>query len=91
VPFHAALEDVGRNASDIDLTVGQLVTFRDLAAGVEFPGGAERFTFEDPADLADEWVKFEELGVSHVIIWHMPEGDQTDQFLADAVDLYRRT
>lgn len=91
VPFHAALEDVGRNASDIDLTVGQLVTFRDLAAGVEFPGGAERFTFEDPADLADEWVKFEELGVSHVIIWHMPESDQTDQLLADAVGLYRRT
>jgi hypothetical protein len=90
-PFHAALADVGRGSSDVDVTVGQLVTFAEVAEGVEFPGGAERFTFQDPADLAAEWTKYEEMGVSHMILWFMPETDRTTQLLAEALRLYRRT
>lgn len=90
-PFHAALADVGRDRSDIELTVGQLVTFTDVADGVSFPGGIERFTFQDPADLAEEWARFEEMGVSHLILWFMPESEQTTELLADALRLYRRT
>jgi alkanesulfonate monooxygenase SsuD/methylene tetrahydromethanopterin reductase-like flavin-dependent oxidoreductase (luciferase family) len=89
--FHEALADVGRNQGDIDLTVGQLVTFAEVAEGVEFPGGAERFTFQDPADLAREWSKYEEQGVSHLIIWFMPETERTTQLLADALRIYRST
>lgn len=90
-PFHAALADVGRNRSDIELTVGQLVTFTEVANDVSFPGGIERFTFQDPADLAEEWVKYEELGVSHLILWFMPESERTTEMLADALRHYRRT
>ncbi len=90
-PFHAALADVGRDRSDIELTVGQLVTFAEVAEGVEFPGGPERFTFLDPADLAQEWAAYEEQGVSHLILWYMPESDRTAQLLADALRLYRST
>lgn len=90
-PLHAALDDVGRDRSDIELTVGQLVTFTELADGVNFPGGIERFTFQDPADLAAEWVKYEEMGVSHVILWFMPETERTTDLLTDALRLYRRT
>lgn len=90
-PFHEALADVGRDPGKIDLTVGQLVTFDEVAEGVDFPGGAARFTFQDPADLATEWSRFEELGVSHVIIWYMPETERTMQLLADALRIYRST
>ena len=89
--FHEALADVGRDPGDIDLTVGQLVTFSEVAEGVDFPGGIERFTFRDPADLADEWSRFEEQGVSHLILWFMPERGRTTQLLADALRIYRRT
>jgi alkanesulfonate monooxygenase SsuD/methylene tetrahydromethanopterin reductase-like flavin-dependent oxidoreductase (luciferase family) len=89
--FHEALAEVGRNPGDIDLTVGQLVTFSEVAEGVEFPGGAARFTFQDPADVASEWSKYEEQGVSHLIIWFMPETERTTQLLADALRIYRST
>jgi alkanesulfonate monooxygenase SsuD/methylene tetrahydromethanopterin reductase-like flavin-dependent oxidoreductase (luciferase family) len=89
-PFHEALSDVGRDQDDIELTVGQLVTFPEVADGVEFPGGTERFTFQDPADLAEEWSRYEEMGVSHLIIWYMPETEQTTKLLADALRIYRR-
>lgn len=89
-PFQAALSEVGRNPADIELTVGQLVTFSDMAGGVEFPGGTERFTFQDPADLAEEWSRYEEEGVSHLILWFMPETAQMAQLLADALHIYRR-
>lgn len=89
--FHEALADAGRDPASIDLTVGQLVTFSEVAGGVEFPGGIERFTFRDPADLAEEWVRFEEQGVSHLLAWYMPESNRTTQLLADALRIYRRT
>jgi alkanesulfonate monooxygenase SsuD/methylene tetrahydromethanopterin reductase-like flavin-dependent oxidoreductase (luciferase family) len=90
VPFHAALADVGRVPADIELTVGQLVTFAEVADGVEFPGGAERFTFQDPADLAAEWSRYEDMGVTHMILWFMPENERTNQLLTEALHLYRR-
>lgn len=89
-PFHEALADVGRDPADIELTVGQLVTFSEVAEGVEFRGGTERFTFRDPADLAAEWARFDGMGVAHLIIWFMPETDRTTQLLADALQIYRR-
>jgi alkanesulfonate monooxygenase SsuD/methylene tetrahydromethanopterin reductase-like flavin-dependent oxidoreductase (luciferase family) len=90
-PFHEALAEVGRDRSDVELTVGQVVTFAEVAPGVEFPGGAERFTFEDPADLAEEWSRYEASGVSHVILWVMPEGPRASQLVAEALRLYRST
>lgn len=88
-PFLAAIADVGRDRSDIDLTVGQLVTFAEVADDVTFPGGTERFTFRDPADLAEEWARYEAMGVSHLIVWYMPERDSTPELLADALRQYR--
>ena len=90
-PFHTALADVGRARSEIDLTVGQVVTFADVADSVTFPGGSERFTFRDPADLAEEWARYEEMDVSHLILWYMPENRKTADMLADALRRFRST
>ena len=89
-PFHAALADVGRDPLDIELTVGQLVTFAEVSQGLEFPGGTKRFTFQDPVDLAAEWTRYKEMGVSHLILWFMPERERTTQLLVEALRLYRR-
>jgi alkanesulfonate monooxygenase SsuD/methylene tetrahydromethanopterin reductase-like flavin-dependent oxidoreductase (luciferase family) len=91
VPFEAALAEVGRDPAEVELTVGQVVTFSEVAADVQFPGGPERFTFRDPADLAEEWAKYQEMGVSHLILWYMPETKQMTELLADALRLYRST
>ncbi|MCA9879893.1 MAG: LLM class flavin-dependent oxidoreductase [Thermomicrobiales bacterium] len=90
-PFRDALSDVGRDAGDIELTVGQVATFSKFAGSVDFPGGTERFTFRDPAELAEEWSRFEEAGVSHLILWFLPETFEMAQLLADALQIYRRT
>lgn len=91
VPFDAALADVGRNPAEIELTVGQLVTFPEVAEEVQFPGGPERFTFQDPGDLAAEWRRYRDMGVSHLILWFMPERERTTELLTEALHIYRRS
>lgn len=88
-PLHAACAEVGRDPQTLSLTVGQVVTFSEVAAGVEFPGGVERFTFRDPADLADEWRRFAAEGVEHVIIWDMPAAQRTHALVTEALQMYR--
>ncbi|MCA9880922.1 MAG: LLM class flavin-dependent oxidoreductase [Thermomicrobiales bacterium] len=88
-PFHAACADVGRDLDSIEVTVGALATFREVADQVVYPGGPERFTYEDPEDLANEWRKYEEMGVKHLMVWFLPEGERTANLLAEALRLYR--
>lgn len=89
-PFQQALQDAGRGPEQVELTVGQVVTFPEVASEAEFPGGIQRFIFQDPADLAEEWSKFQEMGVSHLMIWCLPEREETTKLLADALRRYRR-
>lgn len=88
--FHAALTDLGRDPTCVELTVGQLVTFRGKTTGVMFPGGPERFTFNEPADLTAKWFRFAEMGVSHLTLWPMPEGNRCTQLIVEALHAYRR-
>ncbi|MFT4038878.1 MAG: LLM class flavin-dependent oxidoreductase [Thermomicrobiales bacterium] len=88
-PMQAACAEVGRDPQTLTLTVGQVVTFREVADGVEFPGGTERFTFADPADLAEEWRRFTAEGVEHIIIWDMPATPRTHALVVEALHRYR--
>lgn len=88
-PMEAACADAGRDWGSLELTVGQIVTFPGLLHEGDFPGDLSRHTFVDPADLAQEWRRFAEAGVGHIIVWAIPDNDACRGRIADALNQYR--
>lgn len=88
-PMHAACAEVGRDPRSLDLTVGQIVSFAGLPNEGELPEGADRYRFEDAADLANEWKRFAEEGVGHMIVWTLPSSAEADAQVSEALRLYR--
>lgn len=88
-PMQAACVEVGRDPESLELTVGQIVTFRGLAEEEDFPGGTERFSFGSPEELATEWREFEAQGVRHLIVWPTPYDSQCLERVTAALRSYR--
>lgn len=88
-PMRDACADVGRDPETLELTVGQIVTFPDLADEDDFPGGTERFTFASSDDLAAEWRSLAAHGVSHLIVWPTPYDSRCLALVSAALRTYR--
>ena len=88
-PIEAACADVGRDPATLDLTVGQIVTFPNLADEDEIPGGRERFLFETPEALAAEWSAFAGQDVRHLIVWPTPYDSSCLELVSNALRVYR--
>jgi alkanesulfonate monooxygenase SsuD/methylene tetrahydromethanopterin reductase-like flavin-dependent oxidoreductase (luciferase family) len=88
-PMRAACDEVGRDPSTLELTIGQIVTFTGFEP-MAFSGGVGRFEFADPADLASEWRKYASHGVKHMIVWPTPGNDECLQQIESALRIYRQ-
>lgn len=87
-PMLTACAEVGRDPKTLELTVGQIVSFTGLDPQADFPGGMERFIFDDPDKLAAEWRSYAEKGVRHMIIWPMPADDECIARITAALNTY---
>ncbi|MGH2614405.1 MAG: LLM class flavin-dependent oxidoreductase [Thermomicrobiales bacterium] len=87
--MHAACADVGRDRSTLEISVGQIVTFPGLAQEDDLSDGTERFVFQSPDDLAQEWHAFAQQGVGHLIIWPTPYDSRCLELVTAALRTYR--
>ncbi len=84
--IHAACTDVGRDPSTLAITAGIEVHFPDL--------GDSKPMIENPLtgtsiELARTFQKYEQAGISHLIITHSPTTLRGLERLSEAVDAYR--
>jgi alkanesulfonate monooxygenase SsuD/methylene tetrahydromethanopterin reductase-like flavin-dependent oxidoreductase (luciferase family) len=85
----AACARVGRDRSEIELSVGVVVAFPDL--GYENPNAADRAATisGDAAEIAAAFRAHEQAGVGHLILNPQPSTPEAYARLAEAVAVYR--
>jgi alkanesulfonate monooxygenase SsuD/methylene tetrahydromethanopterin reductase-like flavin-dependent oxidoreductase (luciferase family) len=87
--LHVACSDVGRDPTTLDVTVGQIVAIPQTTQDDGESDSSGRFAFTSAEDLADEWRRFEEQGVAHLIVWPQPFDDECLQLVTAALQNYR--
>src|SRR5215213_3264089 len=85
----AACSEVGRDPSTLDVTVGQVVATPVTTQERNESESAARFNFSSAEDLADEWRRFEEQDVAHLIVWPQPYESECLQLVTAALRNYR--
>ena len=87
--LHAACADVGRDPTTLEVTVGQIVATPRSTQDSNDSDSAGRFQFASAAALADEWRRFDEQGVAHLIVWPQPYDGACLQLVTAALRYYR--
>ena len=90
-----ALADLGKDASAVETTVGVSIRFPDLERafyGANAPSGdidPDRVLTGTPAEMAEVFREYEQLGVSHLQLMHLPPTMAGLERLAEALRIYR--
>jgi alkanesulfonate monooxygenase SsuD/methylene tetrahydromethanopterin reductase-like flavin-dependent oxidoreductase (luciferase family) len=88
-PLHTACADVGRDPATLAITVGQMVTFPGLTAGMNDAERLGKYEFADAGALVAEFHAFAAQGVSHLIVWPMPYAPECVARITSALNIYR--
>jgi len=87
--LHAACEEVGRDPSTIDITVGLMVAFPDIAAVDEKMDTPEKTIQGSPEEIASVFKEYADLGVKHLICLTLPDDRRGLAELEKALHAYR--
>lgn len=85
----AACDEVGRDYSTIDITVGVNIGFGDLTELSENASDRTKFVTGSVEEIADALHAYADAGVAEVVAWLHPNTEETINRLAEAAKLAR--
>lgn len=88
-PMLAACAENGRKPESLELTVGQEVSFLHHHESNRAENAPAHSVFSDSRDLAEEWRRFSEAGVRHMIVAPEPDSPETRDLVLAAMRIYR--